>query len=135
MCEASGYDRDVDAERPLRVSLAHIDHAAMLEAEGFAGDADAGELDEAMGVLNAEAVLVISLLRCGHLTRRCARTITRYDTKRNGRLIVIVNEHSQPHRMLDEIREGMQLVFTATEAAARSEALNEAAHRAFSNEA
>jgi len=118
-----------------RLDLGEADDSAMIEILGAADGDAADELADAIAVLDAEAVLALSFLRCERLDRRCTDVVLRYDAKRNGRLIVIVEEHSQPHRILLMTGKTLQMVFSVEEAAIRSETLNEMAHRLYSNDA
>lgn len=86
-------------------------------------------------MLDAEAVVVLSLLRCDARDERCTDVLVRHDRKRNGRFIVIVSGDSQPHRIVLMKGDSMQVVLSVEEAAIRSKTMNEMAHRSFSNDA
>lgn len=118
-----------------RLDLRGIDNATMIHVAGNVTAADVDDLDEAIGVLDAEAVIVISFLDSPHVDPHSVHVIQRYDTKRNGRLIFLVAEGSQPHAVIVGAGRSLQIAFSFRDAEHRADALSEAAHRAFSNDA
>ncbi len=120
---------------PILLTLRPIDHAALVDVVGIAASGDASELENAIGVLDAETVIVVSFVACDILEEACAAVIARFDRKRNGRLISIVTADSQPHDAIVAADASLQIAYSEADAFSRSEAIGAAAFRAFSNEA
>jgi len=121
--------------RPLSLTLSNVAGAAMISLAGRATADAAREIDEAIGVLDAEAVVAVSLLGCDRLDDSCADAIVRYSAKRNGRLIAVADSTSQPYQALRRAAGTIHIVATSEAASIAAEALVDLAHRTYSNDA
>ena len=119
----------------LEIMLEKADGAAMVMVKGKVDSRSVADFADAIGVLDAEAVVVVNLLACTELDPRAMGSLVLLNRMRNGRFIIVAQPGSQPALAVHADAPGLQLLASLHDATVCAESMERTAYNTFSNQA
>ena len=113
------------------VALDHADDAAMVTVKGRIDSKSVADFADAIGVLDAEAVVVVNLLQCSDIDARAGGSLALLNSMRDGRFIIVAAPASRLAVALQKGDGRLQVVSNVHDATVCAKMMAQTAYNTF----